>query len=97
MAAQPPRAVRLWALAFRHRPAGPPFYGVAIGAASTLVVLATYSCTIDVLCLMFGAIHQDTGLSRSTLSAFSGCGASLPVTPALTDLLPTPASSLLFL
>ena len=75
MAAQPPRAVRLWALAFRHRAAGPPFYGVAIGAASTLVVLATYSCTIDVLCLMFGAIHHDTGLSRSTLSAFSACGA----------------------
>ena len=90
MAAATPRAVRLWALAFSGRKGGPPSYGFAIGAASTLVVLATYSCTIDVLCLMFGPIHEDTGLSRSTLSAFMlvgtwTAGALQPFTGRLVD------------
>ena len=90
MAAATPRAVRLWALAFSKRKGGPPSYGFAIGAASTLVVLATYSCTIDVLCLMFGPIHEDTGLSRSTLSAFMlvgtwTAGALQPFTGRLVD------------
>lgn len=90
MAPHTPRAVRLWALAFSHRKGGPPFYGFAIGGASTLVVLATYSCTIDILCLMFGAIHEDTGLSRSTLSAFMlvgtwTAGALQPFTGRLVD------------
>jgi len=82
--------VRLWSVAFQHRKGGPPFYGYAVLVASTLVVLATYSCTIDVLCLLFAPITIETGLSRSSLSAFMlvgtwSAGALQPFTGRLVD------------
>lgn len=66
-ALSPPRVLRAWeALPWRSvlRRETPPFYGHAVFALSTLISLATYSCTIDLLGLFFGSLVDDLGLSR---------------------------------
>ena len=79
---------RAWSALFRGQP---PFYGNAVVfSVSTAVLVVSYSCTIDVLCLMLGAITAETGLSRSLLSALLlvgtvSAGACQPFTGRLID------------